>query len=278
VARQRLGRVQDHLEVLRDRLNARVADTFMYSFNDEIAYLLNAQSVEDIGDPMLFVGSIADADIRIAEEIDARRIELADIEAELAVILARRERTSERLEANRAKLDRMFRKQRRHLKRLDKLYSRASHDVEVIIAEIREELLARGGDGILGPLYRCPVAGPVAYGDTFGEMRYNPGFIHKHQGNDLMAALGTPVVAPFDGYATSGSQATAGIYVKVTGAEGFVYNMHLQRVGRTGAVVEGDVIGYVGATGNATAPHVHFERHPGNGSAVDPYPQLNEVC
>jgi murein DD-endopeptidase MepM/ murein hydrolase activator NlpD len=94
----------------------------------------------------------------------------------------------------------------------------------------------------------------------------------------MMAALGTPVVAPFDGYATHGAQATAGIYVKVEGPEGFVYMMHLMRLGDLGAVETGDVVGYVGATGNATAPHVHFEWHPNNAAAVDPYPQLNEVC
>jgi murein DD-endopeptidase MepM/ murein hydrolase activator NlpD len=164
------------------------------------------------------------------------------------------------------------------LKKLGKLRSKADKEVGVLLEEIRAELLARGGDGILGPLYRCPVDGPTAYGDTFGIIHHHPGWTHKHMGNDMMASMGTPVVAPFDGFATNGAEQNAGIYVKVTGAEGYVLMMHLMRLGNLGEVEEGDVVGWVGDTGNATAPHVHFEWHPNGGTAVDPYPQLNEVC
>jgi murein DD-endopeptidase MepM/ murein hydrolase activator NlpD len=129
------------------------------------------------------------------------------------------------------------------------------------------------------PFQTCPVDGPHEVSDNFGVLRDLPGVpVHIHQGNDIMAATGVPIVAVFDGNAVMEPNDLGGQAVKVYGDAGYVYNAHLSAYGKLGAVQAGDVIGYVGSTGDATAPHDHFEWHPGNGDAVDPYDLLMTVC
>ena len=65
----------------------------------------------------------------------------------------------------------------------------------------------------------------------------------------MMAAGGTPIVAPFDGIAVNAKNQIGGNAVKVYGEYGYVYNAHLSAYGQLGPVETGDVIGYVGAPG-----------------------------
>jgi len=128
-----------------------------------------------------------------------------------------------------------------------------------------------------GVLRVCPVDEPRAYSDNWHAPRWGGGF-HLHQGIDIFAPPGTPIRAPFDGTAVSADNWLGGIAVKVYGEAGYVYNAHLSERGQLGRVKAGDIIGYVGSTGNASGPHDHFEYHPGNGDAVNPYLFLNAVC
>jgi murein DD-endopeptidase MepM/ murein hydrolase activator NlpD len=130
-----------------------------------------------------------------------------------------------------------------------------------------------------GVLQVCPVDPPNAYSDDFGAPRYAGGY-HPHQGNDIFAPEGTPIRAPFPGNAVVTSNTLGGNAVSVYGAQGYVYNAHLSQFGTLGPVEAGEIIGYVGNTGDAinSPSHDHFEWHPDNGSAVDPFVYLNAVC
>jgi murein DD-endopeptidase MepM/ murein hydrolase activator NlpD len=141
------------------------------------------------------------------------------------------------------------------------------------------QIAARAWLDTWGILEVCPIQGWNDVADNFGITVRLPGVpVHRHMGNDIAAFAGTPIVAPFDGYASATTGELGGLEVRVYGNLGYVYNAHLSAVGTLGTVRTGEVIGYVGSTGDATAPHDHFEWHPGDGVAVDPYPYLSASC
>ena len=76
------------------------------------------------------------------------------------------------------------------------------------------------------------------------------------------------------------TNALGGNVVWLSGASGTkYYYAHLSAwEGGSRGVAQGEVIGYVGATGNTSANHLHFEVHPGGGVAVNPYPYVRAVC
>jgi murein DD-endopeptidase MepM/ murein hydrolase activator NlpD len=133
-----------------------------------------------------------------------------------------------------------------------------------------------------------PVQGPFSFGGEdarFGAGR--PG--HIHQGQDVVAASGTPLVAPVAGTVIwkANQPGGAGIYVVLRGAGSGVARdyvfMHLLRgsvlVAPNDAVRAGQQLAQVGATGDASGPHLHFEIWIGGwyargGAPIDPLPQL----
>ena len=131
---------------------------------------------------------------------------------------------------------------------------------------------SNAGSGIV-----CPVAGPRAFGDTWGASRSGG---RSHEGVDMMSPGGTPLVAVESGYAQFKTTRLGGNSVWVNGNSGTRYfYAHLSAwEGSSRNVSQGEVIGYVGATGNTTANHLHFEVHPGGGRAVNPYPYVRAVC
>jgi murein DD-endopeptidase MepM/ murein hydrolase activator NlpD len=105
---------------------------------------------------------------------------------------------------------------------------------------------------------------------------------HFHEGIDLFAPTGTPIYAPVGGRVERYPNPKGGLAVMLWGNDGNRYYLaHLSDYGSTGRVGAGDVIGYVGNTGDAeqTSPHLHFVIHPGGGDeVVNPFPSLVAAC
>jgi murein DD-endopeptidase MepM/ murein hydrolase activator NlpD len=125
----------------------------------------------------------------------------------------------------------------------------------------------------------CPVQGEVGFIDSWGFARSGG---RSHQGVDMMAPRGTPTVAPTNGDLVHKSNNLGGTTWYVYGDNGnYYYGAHLEGYeGGEGRVQAGDVIGYVGDSGDARggATHLHFEIHPDGGSAVNPFPETDRAC
>jgi murein DD-endopeptidase MepM/ murein hydrolase activator NlpD len=122
----------------------------------------------------------------------------------------------------------------------------------------------------------CPVQGPTAYSDTWGDGR--PGGRH-HEGVDMISPHGTPLIAVADGDAKYWTNSEGALGVSLTADNGTRYYYgHLSSYeGSDGRKSAGQVIGYVGSTGRTTVNHLHFEVHPGGGAAVNPYPYVRNA-
>ncbi len=128
-------------------------------------------------------------------------------------------------------------------------------------------------------LRTCPVRGDHNFIDSWGFPRSGG---RRHKGVDILAPIGTPIVAPVNGVVQFRSNSVGGRSFHLTDEFGnYYYGTHLSGYGdQEGQVRAGQVIGYVGDDGNAAGiPHLHFEIHPGRrGNQINPYTDSAAVC
>ena len=269
-------KLQVRAALLQAKLDERSREAYM-SGGVPIMYVLTATSAADAAARMSFLSEMNRRDAVLAAKVQETTDRLAQIQAE--VVRGRQivEMQKRSLEMDREELQRKMARSRR-------LSARLRGRIEQIQTEI----------SLLRPFALCPVGPPYAIADNFGAPRPEPGGgFHLHQGDDIMAAKGTPILAPFDGVASVSHSTLGGLGVYVHGEYGYVYNAHLSRLGTLGPVETGDIVGYVGSTGHSSGPHDHFEWHPTEippnwpespygfavlGDAINPFAPLSQVC
>jgi peptidoglycan LD-endopeptidase LytH len=235
-----------------------------------------------------------------AQDVDAYETSLQDLERSRALLETAKKKSTQaaaNFKAQRKNLEKKIvalqkaeaqrQKDAAVRRALEAIAAEQRRQAEAAAAKAAAEAAARasalGGSPVIGSRVYvasgllCPVAGPSTFVDTWGAARSGG---RRHQGVDMLSARGTPSVAVVAGTIRISQNRLGGNALWLNGADGNTYYYaHFDHYGKGGAVNAGDVIGYVGDTGNARGtPHLHFEVHPGGGPAVDPYPTARAAC
>ena len=265
---KRLKSTRGKLAKSREKLGRRVDVMYRTQGNiDMLSVVLASEDFTDLVTRLQFFQRIGNADAENIAEIEALQrqlsVEKKTLEEELH---ARREAVRE-LQSERDRLQKRLAEKQGEYKRLQAKY------VAVTKGSTSGSRAPAGPNGMV-----FPVDGPNYYSDTWGASR--SGGRRAHKGTDIMASRGTPCVAVLSGTVTSKAGGLGGLTIWLRADNGWsFYYAHLNGYAvRSGRVSAGQVIGYVGSTGNAAAssPHLHFQIHPGgaSGAPVNPYPYL----
>jgi len=271
-----LEAAEAELQGYKGILSRRVKAMYMEGNSTTLEVILDSASFDDFLNSYDFMRMIGNYDAGMVDE--ARRLinTIREKRASLEQSRAQYQSQTNALASQRSAIQAKLAEQQSILNGLD---SEIAALVKQQMAPSRSSGGGGGGGGwVVGPvdgLY-FPVAGPCSFTNDWGAPR-SVGRTHK--GCDIMANYGTPCVAITSGTVVQRSGGNAGLYIFLYGDNGHLYYyMHLQGYAASGRVAAGQVIGYVGDTGNARGcPHLHFEFHPNGGAAVNPYPLLKAI-
>ncbi len=258
-----IGELETAKRVVEARAVAAARRLYMARGSDRLEVLLSAESFADLAIQFEAMAQVAEVD-RTAF-IDLKQVEeqLGDLQGDLSAKTQELTRARSRLEDESALLQ----------ARLEEATAEYEKRKDELAAQAGGVVVARNG-------MACPVAAPNSFIDSWGFPR--PGG-RTHEGTDIMAVSGAPVVAITDGRITfEGYGTSAGNWLILSGDDGdsYWYMHNRKNLLSEGRVRVGEQIATVGDTGNAIGgpPHVHFEYHPGGGGPVNPYPLLAKVC
>lgn len=287
---------QEQYELYCKRVRA-MEEEGSYTYLD---ILFQCRSLSDVLSAIDMIGEIMDADKRLFEEYKAARETTEQVKAEYEATLEQLGEKQETLEAEKAELEEQIAAAVEVINQLQEDIDAAKEEyakaaaaeaaaqasINAIIAQMQaEEEAARqeaaeSGQEYTGTgstatgtyIWPCPSSTYVT--SAFG-MRDHPlfGDERPHSGIDIGAAAGAEVLAADSGtVAVATYSSSYGNYVTIYHSNGdYTLYAHMSSLAVSAgqSVTQGDVIGYVGSTGWANGPHLHFEIRV-NGSTVDP--------
>jgi murein DD-endopeptidase MepM/ murein hydrolase activator NlpD len=270
--------------------NQRMAQSYKQGDVDYMSFLLGSTDYEEMVSRAHLVGDLVSADSNLVGQLSAARATVAaekrDVAAQTALARRLRDEVQKKRDALASlRADQLSAQASTRAARRAKSKALAGVESNIHAWEAQEAVLASESQGLAGDIQgiaghgdgkysgsmQWPVSGPVTSG--FG-WRIHPIFhVRKfHAGIDIGAAYGTPIHAADGGrviYATWMSGYGNTTIVDHGSGISTLYAHQSSIAISSGTVSKGQVIGYVGATGYATGPHLHFEVRI-NGNPVDP--------
>jgi murein DD-endopeptidase MepM/ murein hydrolase activator NlpD len=267
---RRIKSTRKALSAARKLLNEHANAIYRRDELDLLVFLVGSSTFEELVTRADYLGRIGKSDAKVISRVENLSTRLLAQRDELKAQRVGRAKDAKHLRAERDRLQ-------GRLKSTAAEYRRIRAQLDAQRAGGRLPAGVRAVAGPNGMVF--PVAGSHYYSDTWGASR--SGGRRRHQGTDIMAQRGTPVVAVLSGRIRASNNGLGGKCLWVTADNGWsFYYAHLDRqIVKSGRVRAGQVIGTVGSTGNAQggSPHLHFQIHPGGGAPVNPYPYLTAM-
>lgn len=268
---KQLATAKDKLAKASGRLGSHAAEMYRQGDVDYLALLLTSQTLDDMFVRLEYVSRIGQQDAEVVGEVKALQADLQKRKADILAIKNEQSAEAGELKKKAAALD-------KKLKGVQSDYEKVQAKLDAALKKANQGggTTRRYPAGPNGMVF--PVQGSYYYADTWGAARSGG---RTHKGTDIMARSGTPCVAVLAGSVRTKSNSLGGKTIWLTANNGWAfYYAHLSSYVRTsGSVQAGELIGRVGSTGNASAsaPHLHFQIHPGGGNPVNPYPYLRQM-
>lgn len=250
----------------------------LFGSSDFSELLDNYMMIEEIID---YDNSVMDTLTQIREQVEQEKTELEEAKAAQEEAKAKQQAAQAELEAQEAEVDKVIDEissQESQLKAMEAELNQAATALDSQIKSLERQLSAQISNVKSESGFLWPLSGIYVLSSLYGS-RPDPftGRPDNHTGIDIPASRGTPIYAAKSGvvitsvYGT-GSAWSYGNYVVVAHSDGtstLYAHMSSRAVSKGQTVKQGDVVGYVGTTGNSTGNHLHFEIRV-NGSRVDP--------
>ncbi len=282
---ERIGDHEGQVADLKVRAKELITQAYVSSGTDSFQIAFEADSIQDLLTSQVLIDRAADRDLEELDRLDALTREMDRLRINVKDDQDAVQALSDEAADVVTELDALQAERAAEYERTDEAAreARVAYEEEERRRKLEEAARARGSAGGVGriPGFQCPVQGGASFINDWGFPRSGG---RSHQGTDMFAARGTPVVAVGNGTVTLKSNSLGGISAYVRTSSALYYYAHLDGyasgVSSGQSVSGGQVIGYVGNTGNAvgTSPHLHFQIHPGGGSPVNPYPTVSQVC